>query len=107
MNIEELSNFLEVNQNIYWRWEEEGGKKFIYLYSKVWRETIKIDMNKINNISIEEIKMALTGGKNVEQITRVTGFFSVVRNWNAGKHAELKDRYRNKSIMEEGKDIKK
>jgi len=94
MNIEELSNFLEVNQNIYWRWEEEEKKKFIYLYSKVWKETIKIDMNKINNISIEEIKMALTGGKNVEQITRVTGFFSVVRNWNAGKRAELKNRYR-------------
>jgi len=33
-------------------------------------------------------------GKNVEQITRVTGYFSKVNSWNKGKKAELKDRYR-------------
>ena len=33
-------------------------------------------------------------GKNVEQITRVTGYFSKVSSWNKGKKAELKDRYR-------------
>ncbi len=33
-------------------------------------------------------------GKNIEQITRVTGYFSKVNSWNKGKKAELKDRYR-------------
>jgi len=33
-------------------------------------------------------------GKNVDGITRVTGYFSHTSNWNKGKLAELKDRYR-------------
>lgn len=33
-------------------------------------------------------------GRNVEHITRVTGYFSKVSGWNKGKVAELKDRVR-------------
>ncbi len=33
-------------------------------------------------------------GKNVDHITRVTGFFSKVSSWNKGKQGELKDRHR-------------
>ena len=32
------------------------------------------------------------GSTNVVHITRVTGFFSIVENWNAGKKKELEDR---------------
>jgi ribonucleoside-triphosphate reductase len=32
------------------------------------------------------------GSKNVEHITRVTGFFSKIEGWNKGKIGELKDR---------------
>jgi len=32
------------------------------------------------------------GSKNVERMTRVTGFFSKVEGWNRGKIAELNDR---------------
>jgi ribonucleoside-triphosphate reductase len=32
------------------------------------------------------------GSKNLVHITRVTGFFSKVEDWNRGKLAELKDR---------------
>jgi len=34
------------------------------------------------------------GSKDVEGITRVTGFFSKITSWNKGKLGELKDRYR-------------
>ena len=34
------------------------------------------------------------GSKNIDHITRVTGYFSKVSGWNKGKKAELKDRYR-------------
>lgn len=37
------------------------------------------------------------GSTNVEQMTRVTGFFSKVGSWNKGKIAELADRYRSHS----------
>jgi ribonucleoside-triphosphate reductase (formate) len=30
----------------------------------------------------------------VEQITRITGYFTKVSSWNKGKRGELKDRYR-------------
>ena len=33
-------------------------------------------------------------GKNVDHITRVTGYFSKVSGFNKGKQAELKDRHR-------------
>lgn len=33
-------------------------------------------------------------GKNVEWISRVTGYFSKINSWNKGKKAEFKDRYR-------------
>jgi anaerobic ribonucleoside-triphosphate reductase len=32
------------------------------------------------------------GSKNIEAMTRVTGFFSKVGSWNKGKVGELKDR---------------
>ncbi|MHB8204560.1 MAG: anaerobic ribonucleoside-triphosphate reductase [Desulfomonilaceae bacterium] len=32
----------------------------------------------------------------VEQITRITGYFTKISSWNKGKRGELKDRYRNK-----------
>ena len=37
---------------------------------------------------------ALAGGRDVTQITRVTGYFSKVSGWNVGKTAELRDRHR-------------
>jgi ribonucleoside-triphosphate reductase len=34
------------------------------------------------------------GSDNVDGITRVTGYFSKISNWNVGKKAELKERHR-------------
>lgn len=33
-------------------------------------------------------------GRDVTQVTRVTGYFSKVGSWNKGKAAELRDRHR-------------
>ncbi len=35
----------------------------------------------------------------VEQITRITGYFTKVSSWNKGKRGELKDRYRNNGLI--------
>ncbi|MCX7705532.1 MAG: anaerobic ribonucleoside-triphosphate reductase [bacterium] len=37
-------------------------------------------------------------GKNVEWISRVTGYFSKINSWNKGKKEEFKDRYRVRDI---------
>ena len=35
----------------------------------------------------------------VEQITRITGYFTKVSSWNKGKRGELKDRHRNQDLV--------
>lgn len=38
------------------------------------------------------------GSGQVEQITRITGYFTKVASWNKGKRGELKDRLRNRTV---------
>lgn len=38
------------------------------------------------------------GSGQVEQITRITGYFTKVASWNKGKRGELKDRLRNQTV---------
>lgn len=40
-------------------------------------------------------KCQFCGSKNIDHMTRVSGFFSLTSRWNKGKTQELKDRYRN------------
>jgi ribonucleoside-triphosphate reductase len=37
----------------------------------------------------------------VDGITRITGYFTKVSNWNKGKIGELRNRYRNQAFLEE------
>ncbi len=39
-------------------------------------------------------KCEFCGSENVDGITRITGYFSKIQNWNKAKKQELKDRYR-------------
>ena len=45
-------------------------------------------------MNVRDIVAATHQGRNVENITRVTGYFAKIKGWNKGKVAELKDRYR-------------
>jgi anaerobic ribonucleoside-triphosphate reductase len=38
------------------------------------------------------------GSKEVEGITRITGYFTKISSWNKGKIGELRDRFRNKTL---------
>lgn len=48
----------------------------------------------ITNNDLTRILVATHQGRNIEHITRVTGYFSKVGGWNKGKVAELVDRHR-------------
>jgi hypothetical protein len=48
----------------------------------------------IEDLALEELIQATHQGKNIEHMTRVTGYFSKVSKWNKGKKGELKDRHR-------------
>jgi ribonucleoside-triphosphate reductase (formate) len=40
----------------------------------------------------KEIKCPQCGSKNVDGISRVVGYFSLIKNWNKSKQGELKAR---------------
>jgi len=44
--------------------------------------------------TVEELEEAVYGRLNIEHITRVTGYFTKISQWNRGKKAELRDRIR-------------
>lgn len=94
MEFVDLKAFLERHKDkIEWaRTEEDLGA--IYLKSDIWDTIIRIDLDKLMNIGEAQIIQQLEAGKNVIQMTRVTGFYSIVKNWNKGKTGELKERYR-------------
>jgi len=64
------------------------------IHNTVYDTYTQIDLKKLHKMTWEQIKTATHHGKNVENITRVTGFFSKVSGWNKGKTGELKERDR-------------
>jgi len=53
-----------------------------------------VEAEKIANMSLAQILATCSAGRDVNHITRVTGYFSKTSGWNKGKLAELKDRHR-------------
>jgi len=86
--IKELENkFMDIKAII-------TGDDIIEIKNSVFNTSIFMDWNKFLNTSLGEIKKVSHAGKNIEHITRVTGYFSRVNGWNKGKTEELKDRHR-------------
>jgi ribonucleoside-triphosphate reductase len=54
----------------------------------------RIDNELINRLSCDELLHEINRGLEVEQMTRITGYFTRVSQWNKGKLGELKDRIR-------------
>ncbi len=57
-----------------------------------------ITIKKLAEMPKEELKQALLKGVNVEQATRITGYFTKVKLWNKGKLGELHDRHRESGL---------
>jgi len=69
---------------------------FVEVKDHEFNTKTKISNDAISENELETLLKACHHGKNVKHITRITGYFSVVENWNAGKKAELKDRMQSK-----------
>lgn len=104
MNISELESLL-VREQEDLEWSYETGE--FYIRSKRWRTCIKVDLNALDKLTEDILLKELVQGKNIVQITRVTGFFSNVGSWNKGKTGELKDRYRVGKLLYESKQPEK
>ncbi len=94
MTLDELNAFLENNPEIEWAKDEEGN---LYLRHSSYdgeKEKVKIEPRALAELTPQKLEQVLVGGRNVEHITRVTGYFSRVSGWNKGKRGELAERHR-------------
>jgi hypothetical protein len=94
MNIEELDKYLEKRPMVQWMADDEGNFYFRHGEYDKEEEKTKITFKALSKLSEDELDRILVNGRNVEQITRITGYFSKVGGWNKGKIGELHDRYR-------------
>lgn len=97
MNQAELSHFIEMNQHIECRSDES------YTYFRNMRlpfyannpdSCTRIDTALVTQLTADALLLEINRGLDVEQITRITGYFTKVSQWNKGKRGELKDRIR-------------
>lgn len=94
MTLDELNAFLEKNPSVEWAQDEEGN---LYLRHAIYdgeHDKVKIEPRALAELTPQKLEQVLIGGRNVEHITRVTGYFSRVSGWNKGKRGELSDRQR-------------
>lgn len=77
-----------------WAWCEEGdGLVVAWLVADPPIEST-VTADAIEKNEPKAILDACRHGRDVDHITRITGYFSWVSGWNKGKRAELKDRAR-------------
>ncbi|HPO91762.1 MAG TPA: anaerobic ribonucleoside-triphosphate reductase, partial [Victivallales bacterium] len=68
--------------------------KYIIIKNKVFNTTTLFLPEVFNKYDCGYIEKITHQGKNIEYITRVTGYFSKVSLWNKSKKQEFIDRYR-------------
>ena len=74
------------------------GKEGLYVKNKIFETETHFTNKIIADTELKELIVATHHGKNIEHMTRVTGYFSKVEGWNKGKVGELKDRHRSEDL---------
>jgi hypothetical protein len=90
----ELARYLEDRPHVLWATDDEGNFFFRHEQFDAENEKIKVEPKALKALTAEKLDQVLTAGRNVEHITRITGYFSRVAGWNKGKKGELADRQR-------------
>lgn len=94
MELQELSEFLENNQQVEWTQNGQGNFYFRHRIFDKSGEEIQVTPVALKQLTPPQLLNQIINGRNVDHITRVTGYFSRTSSWNKGKIAELADRYR-------------
>ena len=90
MELTELTNWLAANED----WDYQTDEKGVLIKNDRLQTLTHCSFEAVENQSLETITAACAQGKDVDHITRVTGYFSRTSGWNKGKAGELKDRHR-------------
>jgi hypothetical protein len=93
----ELDKFLEEHEHI--EWAVDGNVVLFRDTSLDWYNAdpgrcTSVTKEKMDCLTADQLLKAIRQGLEVEQMTRVTGYFAKVGSWNPGKKGELKDRHR-------------
>ncbi len=100
MDKEEFINYLGNNPGVFeWSDGDHDGKTGVFVKNNQFETVTHFTNEAIEKNNLEVLINQTTHGKNVEHITRVTGFFSKVQSWNKGKLGELKERHRTKKLQ--------
>lgn len=74
-------------------WQNPGGTE-----DEPPTETVHVPWDVLYDNELAPIIASVKGGRDVDHITRVTGYFSKVSGWNKAKRQELKDRHRTRGV---------
>ena len=92
MSLDELKGWLESNEDWDYQLDDEG----VLIRNSRLETLTHVTFDAVERNTLEGIASSCAQGKDVDHITRVTGYFSRTSGWNKGKTAELKDRHRSR-----------
>jgi len=90
MSLDELKSWLNTQED----WDYQLDDKGMLIRNSRLETLTHVTFEAIERNPLDVVTAACTQGKDVDHITRVTGYFSRTSGWNKGKAAELKDRHR-------------
>jgi len=94
MTLDELNSWLEAQPNVEWTQDDDGNLYFRHTIFDSEHQKVKVEPKALAGLSPAKLEQVIIGGRNIDHITRVTGYFSRVSGWNKGKRGELADRTR-------------
>ncbi len=92
MKLEELTGWLDSKQEWDYQLDDDG----VLIRNERLQTLTHVNFGAVEQNTLETVTAACSHGKDVDQITRVTGYFSRISGWNKGKAGELRDRHRSK-----------
>ena len=97
MRITNFANYLEQNPELFtYTLGELDNRKGLYVQNLRYDTKTFFTYNAIEQHELIDLLVATHHGRNIEQMTRVTGYYSKTRGWNPGKTGELQERHRSK-----------
>jgi anaerobic ribonucleoside-triphosphate reductase len=90
MRLDELKGWLDSQDE----WDYQLDDKGIIIRNERFQTLTHATYEAVEANTLEAITASCSQGRDVDHITRVTGYFSRTSGWNKGKAGELKDRHR-------------
>lgn len=90
MKLEDLKKHLAEHEGWSWTDDRDG----ILIKNERLETLTHCTFEAVENTELDIILGACVQGRDVDHITRVTGYFSKTSGWNKGKAGELKDRHK-------------